>query len=373
MTYPGVVKVLGYRTTQGHRVSPTLASSKSEFARRAKSLGLPFCALAACNGLASSRRRHRHSRLLGRASLGNDSGPLLSWHVGRLSELSTGLDWSRCFVSVLFVDAPCTPSYVRARLAQRLADGAAEWNGMGRILEFYSCSASPEPVDSSGVHPFLGGGVQAVVSEFADNVGIDRSELEQILRKLGSGMWAELAQEDLREHDVIIAMDSEAAAAVDEELVRQGVQAGGRTMLLSDFECLFLRDKQNVIEAVCPDGSGATFLTEQASQALTRRIFEFGEDSSNAQDIDAPPWPTRPVGLESDDGSLSEWRRLHATLLRGSWGVVWFLLKSWRKDYSNPLAKVLDHSDAIKSMEPMTGAADASQDRESDVNPTLEP
>lgn len=64
---------------------------------------------------------------------------MAAWHTQRLEALGARLDWSRCFVSVLFVDAQA-PSYARARLAQRISDGAAAWNGLSRTLEFYACA-----------------------------------------------------------------------------------------------------------------------------------------------------------------------------------------------------------------------------------------
>ncbi|CAE7435195.1 CHR23 [Symbiodinium natans] len=269
--------------------------------------------------------------------------PLDDWHSGRLSTLSSGLDWSRCFVSVLFVDSARSPCYVRARLAQRLADAAAEWNGMGRVLEFYACSTRDEPdgSDGSGISELFSeaGAVKDSVSEFAENVGIDEEELQQILRKLGAGMWVALSQEALREHDVVIALDDDAAAAVNDELVRQGLPAG--CMLLSDFEWQLLHKKKAFLETNCADGSGERFLTPAALQAMERHAFEFGEHRSVA-DLNVPPWPLKPVGLGKNDSSVGDWRRLHAALMQGSWGLVWFLFLSWQANYSNPLSRAYD-------------------------------
>ena len=354
--------------------------------------------------------------------------PLDDWHSGRLSTLSSGLDWSRCFVSVLFVDSARSPCYVRARLAQRLADAAAEWNGMGRVLEFYACSTRDEPdgSDGSGISELFSeaGAVKDSVSEFAENVGIDEEELQQILRKLGAGMWVALSQEALREHDVVIALDDDAAAAVNDELVRQGLPAG--CMLLSDFEWQLLHKKKAFLETNCADGSGERFLTPAALQAMERHAFEFGERlaskqpkhiatlatgkgrpspllcwffalfefRSKASECRRPQCSSlasqaRRVGQKrrlacivvvpvaiaprnrapththirflllvstcaslrehavlaaclcffatlshvvyaSKDSSVGDWRRLHAALMQGSWGLVWFLFLSWQ-------------------------------------------
>ena len=113
------------------------------------------------------------------------------------------------------------------------------------------------------------------IAEFAENVGIDEDELQQIFRKLGAGMWAALGQEVLREHDVIVALDDDAAAAVNEELVRQGLPTG--CMLLSDFEWQLLRRKETFLQTDCADGSGERFQTVDALQAMERHAFEFGE------------------------------------------------------------------------------------------------
>ena len=211
------------------------------------------------------------------SSSSSSASPIDDWHSGRLNALSSGLDWTRCFVSVLFVDSAQTPGYVRARLAQRLADAAAEWNGMGRVLEFYACSSREQPDSSDGISEVFSeaGMVKDSISEFAQNVGMDSEELQQIFRKLGAGMWASLSQEALREHDVIVALDDAAATAVNEELIRQGLPTG--CMLLSDFEWQLLRKKEAFLQTSCADGSGERFQTLESLQAMERHVFEFGE------------------------------------------------------------------------------------------------
>ncbi|CAE7262128.1 CHR23, partial [Symbiodinium pilosum] len=201
------------------------------------------------------------------------------------------------------------------------------------------------------------------IAEFAENVGIDEDELQQIFRKLGAGMWAALGQEVLREHDVIVALDDDAAAAVNEELVRQGLPTG--CMLLSDFEWQLLRRKETFLQTDCADGSGERFQTVDALQAMERHAFEFGESRGSVADLEVPPWPRKPVGLGKDDGRVSDWRRLHAALLHGSWGIVWFLFLSWQANYCNPLCKIFDHADAISSEA-------QSQEEEEDISRTPE-
>ncbi|CAE7213551.1 Smarca2 [Symbiodinium necroappetens] len=313
--------------------------------------------------LAGSRRRHRRGSVA-RCSLESQSSsssssasPIDDWHSGRLNALSSGLDWTRCFVSVLFVDSAQTPGYVRARLAQRLADAAAEWNGMGRVLEFYACSSREQPDSSDGISEVFSeaGMVKDSISEFAQNVGMDSEELQQIFRKLGAGMWASLSQEALREHDVIVALDDAAATAVNEELIRQGLPTG--CMLLSDFEWQLLRKKEAFLQTSCADGSGERFQTLESLQAMERHVFEFGEDRRSVADLNVPPWPRRPVGLGKEDSSVGDWRRLHAALLQGSWGIVWFLFLSWQANYCNPLSQAFDHYDAFpRKDEPSTRA-----------------
>jgi len=151
---------------------------------------------------------------------------LASWRKKRLTAMSEGLDWSRCFISVLLVYSPSEPAYLRARLAQRLLDAIAEWNGLGKVIEVFSCTPQTEEEEdkikwnqeSSG-RDFLAGAIK----EFARNVGLHRSEVDQILRKLGFGWHARLLEEDLRQHDVIIALDRAAQHAAAKEMRVQGV------------------------------------------------------------------------------------------------------------------------------------------------------
>ena len=147
---------------------------------------------------------------------------------------------------------------------------------MGRVLEFYACSTRDEPDSSDGLSEFWeSAAVNDSISEFAKNVGMEAEELQQISRKLGAGMWVALSQEALREHDVIIALDDEAATAVNRELLQQGLPTG--CMLLSDFEWQLLRKKKSFLATSCADGSGELFQTAEALQAMERHAFEFGE------------------------------------------------------------------------------------------------
>eukprot|EP00439_Symbiodinium_sp_Y106_P012914 s4321_g1.t2 len=317
---------------EGHRLKnpeTLLHTTMTKLRCRMRSLALA----ALGSSLLCTEGSRRRQRSVARCSLESQSSsssssasPIDDWHSGRLSALSSGLDWTRCFVSVLFVDSARTPGYVRARLAQRLADAAAEWNGMGRVLEFYACSSREQPDSSDGISEVFSeaGMVKDSISEFAQNVGMDSEELQQIFRKLGAGMWASLSQEALREHDVIVALDDAAATAVNEELERQGLPTG--CMLLSDFEWQLLRKKEAFLRTSCADGSGERFQTLESLQAMERHVFEFGETL---------------------DSSVGDWRRLHAALLQGSWGVVWFLFLSWQADYCNPLSQAFDHYDAF--------------------------
>merc|ERR1719362_1187981 len=253
---------------------------------------------------------------------------LQSWRRARLTEVSKELDWSRCFVSVLIVDAPQTPSYVRARLAQRLVDGAAEWNGLGRLVEVYSCASGA--VDHGSREVFVDGDnlPRQAIAEFASNVGLEDAEVKTILRKLGAELWSGLVDEDLRQHDIVIALDSEALAAATAEFMQQGLEkeVGEKLRLWSDFAWLFETERAAIGAGCCADGSGTDFLDERTMAAVLQCEFERSfDDLANNDDFDVPRWPTRPLGLAIVDGNLGEWRRLHCSLVRGCWGLVWFL------------------------------------------------
>lgn len=283
------------------------------------------------------------------------------WHSRHLLELEDSLDWSRCFVSVLFVDSPETPSYVRARLAQRLMDAAAEWNGLGKVIEVYACTPVKEgdDVGDDGEDGTLwpeGRPSAQAAAEFANNVGLDGDELEQILRKLGAGWSARLQEEDLREHAAIVVMDRATRDAVATEMKVQGLDPeAGNLVLLSDFVWHFESSWETIQAADCRDGSGTGFLDEKVLRALRRCNFEQAsnaalqlcsnkssvEDSTSmASLLDTPSWPSDVCILPdaAEECSLpGEWRRLHCNLLKGVSGLIWLLVKSWEAKYCNPL------------------------------------
>jgi len=279
---------------------------------------------------------------------------LASWRKKRLTAMSEGLDWSRCFISVLLVDSPSEPAYLRARLAQRLLDAIAEWNGLGKVIEVFSCTPQTEEEEdkikwnqeSSG-RDFLAGAIK----EFARNVGLHRSEVDQILRKLGFGWHARLLEEDLRQHDVIIALDRAAQHAAAKEMRVQGVgDPTSNLLLLSDFVWLIDSNRSLVGNTKCVDGSGTGFVDEDMERALSRCCFEESSEACletqgrppSTQDdallasvaLDIPCWPHKTLAKDSSPG---KWRRLHCSLLRGSVGLAWFLVDSWQDKYCNPL------------------------------------
>jgi len=230
----------------------------------------------------------------------------------------------------------------------------------------YACAprAPEEAADSEELFGRENMPVKAV-AEFAENVGLEDEELAQILRKLGSAWWADIAEEDLRQHDVVIALDSSAADAVVAEFQRQDVELGasGRPLLLSDFCWLFERERAQLLEESCADGSGALFLEDRAHAAVDRCDFEqaFAPQAEKDAALDVPAWPTRPVGLAETDGNLGEWRRLHCALLKGCWGLTWYLMQCHKGGYANPLSKALDHFDAIRPSDRLPAEEDVDE------------
>lgn len=278
-----------------------------------------------------------------------------SWRRRRLRAVADDLDWSRCFVSVLFVDSAETPSYVRARLAQRLLDAVANWNGLGKVIEAYSCTpAADASMDEDDEDDWLERGVdlgrhaRAAASDFAKNVGLDEEELDHILRKLGAAWSATLCEEDLREHDLIVALDRASQDEVVVELQRQGLDPKApRLLLLSDLAWHYEANASDIGSALCVDGSGADFLHERMYRALSRCDFErqcrAEEPTSSLARwaLDTPPWPAdsaTPAAATSQERP-GDWRLLHCALLRGCTGLVWLLVSSWREHYSNPLSR----------------------------------
>jgi len=284
------------------------------------------------------------------------------WRQSRLAQLEKDLDWSRCFASVLFVDSPCSPSYVRARLAQRLLDALVEWNGIGKVVEVFACTPLKEGAGSDdSVSPGKGFfWPTGAASDFAEHVGLDAEQLDQILRKLGAGWSASLCDDDLREHAVIVALDRKAHAAVATEMKDQGLDpANGTLLLFSDF-VWHLQDHWTAIQsASCLDGSGAAFLDDGVLRILRRCNFEQKSSvsvdvnispdaasllsaSSVSAELDMPAWPrlstcSQAESATGDAGLPGQWRRLHCSLLRGTVGLLWFLARSWQAKYCNPL------------------------------------
>lgn len=278
--------------------------------------------------------------------------------------MAKALDWSRCFVSVLFVDSDATHAYARARLAQRFLDATAEWNGLGKVIEAYACICTH--VDE-GHHADVGGveGCYSAAKEFADNVGLDNEQTDQVLRKLGAGWSARLQDEDLRQHDVVVALDRVARDASAAQMQFQGLDPeSGTLLLLSDFSWFFEANRDVIQSAVSSDGSGTAFLDDGVMRALRRCDFECASEANVASSagagaglaaaasslsavMDSPSWPRAGALAEEDAerrprgssrGSPGEWRRLHCALLRGSSGLAWFLVTSWRHGYCNPLS-----------------------------------
>lgn len=278
---------------------------------------------------------------------------LAPWRRRRIRELAAGLDWSRCFASVLLVDSAPTPAYVRARLAQRLLDSIAEWNGLGKVVEAYACTPLREEDDSEADADegwLWPGGRRSsqAAAEFADNVGLDDDQVDQILRKFGAGWSARLHEEDLREHDVIVALDRSAQDAAAAEMRRQGLRPeAGQLLLLSDFAWHFEVSQSAIQEGICADGSGTGFLEDRLALALRRCDLgaslqvemasgpPAGAQSLAGAALDAPAWPRAAAAAAA--GPPGEWRRLHCTLLKGIAGLAWFLVRSWEDNYCNPL------------------------------------
>lgn len=274
---------------------------------------------------------------------------MAAWRQRRLGTAAEGLDWSRCFASVLLVDSPSTPGYVRARLVQRFLDAAAEWNGLGKVVEVFACAPAAQEAeqeayeDVHALYPSSGGSCSSqAAAEFASNVGLGGEWLGQILRKLGAGWAADLQQELLSEHDLIVALDRTARDAAAAEMRAQGLDPGaGNLMLLSDFIWHYEEHWDAIQAATCCDGSGTGFLDEGMERSLGRCEFESvsaaeltGGDAANvggacsasggmASTWDVPSWPRCDAG-DSDvtggaQGSPGDWRRLHCSLLK----VVW--------------------------------------------------
>jgi len=259
------------------------------------------------------------------------------------------------------VDSRATPAYARARLAQRLLDSIAEWNGIGKVIEAYACTPAKDEDDSEEADEgwlWPGGRRSAkAAAEFADNVGFDEDQVDQIMRKLGAGWSACLREEDLREHDAIIALDRAAQDDVAAEMRRQGLcPEAGQLLLLSDFVWHFEASQSAIQAGICADGSGTGFLEERLERALRRCDFErsgeaslrgaavpaaakgplaAGAPSLASAALDAPAWPRPATGAST--GLPGEWRRLHCALLRGVAGLAWLLVGSWQDNYCNPL------------------------------------
>lgn len=284
---------------------------------------------------------------------------MTTWHQRRISRMEASLDWSRVFVSVLFVDSENSNSYVRARLAQRYLDAIAEWNGVGKVIEAYACSVSnsveaAEPDDST----VAGQRTTQKLLEFAGKVGLDEEQRDQIMRKLGV-MWStSLEEEDLREHDVIVALDRAAYDAVGEQLRLQGLGTagqlsegggGGQRLLFSDFVWLYGERQAEIHDADCTDGSGTAMFDDAIARSLRRLEFEADSErqlvappsqrgeslrAPGGLNLDLPPWPDVRGGA-----SPGTWRKLYSPLLRGSVALAWSLLGSWQREYCNPLSK----------------------------------
>jgi len=253
---------------------------------------------------------------------------------------------------------------VRARLVQRLLDSVAEWNGLGKVIEVYACTPrsakSMEADEELELWSDFGSGHLSTraMAEFAHNVGLDEDQLQQILRKLGSGFTSLLSQEPMGEHDVIVALDRAGLDAAKAELVRQGIDPRDvHTMLLSDFVWYYEANHSLISDAICSDGSGTGFLDDRMEKALSRFDFESKSQASlptsssessplasTASDaMDTPAWPH---GRNESARRPGEWRKLHGTLLKGCAGLSHFLVSDWIRNYCNPL-KDLKYETAV--------------------------
>ena len=304
-------------------------------------------------GRARYRRPRRPARCAREAAEQADElveSGLAQWHERRLDLAARDMDWSRCFVSVLVVDTSATPSYTRARIVQRLLDELAEWNGLGKVVEAYACVAPGKTLlgklAAHAEDDDPESSVQAA-EELAANVGMRDGQLGNILRKLGAGWTVTLQDEDLREHGLIVAVDREARDSAAEEMRAQNLDPeAGNLLLLSDLVWHYERSRGAIWEAECVDGSGADFIDEDLLGALRRFEFERtgeaqlrgdaqpGSAYASAQEaFDLPPWPRKGAAAKPAD-----WRRLHCAMVKGSVGLAWFLVCSWRAGYANPLA-----------------------------------